>query len=114
MKSIIALIFIATFSLTTPVAAIDERGSWTPYAARSCGAWLENRQEGGWVEIIDGNWLTGFITGANLYRPGKKNYLEGTDVKSARIWIDNYCTKNPLRDAADAAADLIKELARRP
>ena len=49
-------------------------------------------------------------TGANLYRPGKKNYLEGTDVTSARIWIDKYCTKNPLSNAAKAAEALIEEL----
>ena len=66
MKSIIALVFIATFSLATPVAAFDEKGIWTHYGARSCGAWLENRQEGGWAHIIDGNWLSGFITGASV------------------------------------------------
>jgi hypothetical protein len=113
MKSIIALVFIATFSLATPVAAFDERGGWTPYGARSCGAWLEDRQEGGWADVGLTNWLSGFISGANRYRPGKSDYLESTDVKSAMLWIDKYCTKNPLRNAAEAAKALIEELAGR-
>jgi hypothetical protein len=111
MKSIIALVFIATFSLTTPVAAFDERGSRTNYGVRSCGAWLEDRQKGGWANLAITNWLSGFITGANLYRRGKADYIEGTDVKSAMLWIDNYCTENPLRDAADAVEALIEYMA---
>ena len=114
MKSIIALVFIATFSLATPSAAIDEKGDWTSLGARSCGEWLEYKQNGGWPRTALHSWLVGFISGANRYRPGKADYLESTDVKSAMLWIDKYCTESPLKDAAKAADALIQELAGRP
>ena len=110
MKSLIALIFIATVSLATPAAAIDEKGNWVTQGARSCGEWLKAKQEQEVARTILGFWLAGFVTGANLYRPGKENYLEGTDLQSAMLWIDPYCTENPLTDTADAAKNLIEEL----
>jgi hypothetical protein len=64
MKSIIALIFVATVSLATPSAAIDEKGGWTSLGARSCGEWLEHKQNGGWPRTALDSWLIGFITGA--------------------------------------------------
>ena len=84
MKSLIALIFIATVSLATPAAAFDEKGSWMAQGARSCGKWLEykHKEDGNsWERTVYKNWLAGFISGANAYRPGKAQYLEGTDVQ---------------------------------
>ncbi len=117
MKSLIALIFIATVSLATPAAAFDEKGSWMAQGARSCGKWLEykHKEDGNsWERTVYKNWLAGFISGANAYRPGKAQYLEGTDVQSSMLWIDKWCTKNPLNNTGNAAAALIIELARRP
>ena len=61
-----------------------------------------------------GLWLAGFITGANAYRRGKRDYIEGTDMDSAMLWIDKYCAENPLSHSGEAAYRLIEELAGRP
>lgn len=117
MKSIITLIFIATVSLATPAAAIDEKGRWFAQGAASCGKWLDiERRDGGrnsWERISQLSWLAGFVAGANAHRFGRMNYLESTDLPSAMLWIDKYCTENPLSDSGAAAFALIKELAGR-
>lgn len=114
MKSIIAIIFIATVSLAAPVGADDAKGRWFAQGAVSCGKWLELKREGGMMRSTLGLWLAGFVSGANAYRRGKKNYIEGTDMDSAMLWIDKYCTENPLSNSGNAAHALIEELAGRP
>jgi hypothetical protein len=114
MKSIIAIIFIATVSLATPAAAYDAKGRWFAQGVYSCGDWLEAQRKDNWERVSSHNWLAGFLAGANLYRRGKKNYLEGTDVNSAVLWINKYCADNPLDHSGDAAYSLIEELAGRP
>ena len=107
MKSLIALTFIATVSLATPAAAVDDKGAWMAQGARSCGKWLTAEE---WERAVYKNWLAGFIAGANAYRPGKAQYLEGTDLQSALLWIDKYCTENPLGHTGEASFALIEEL----
>jgi hypothetical protein len=120
MKSIITLIFIATVSLATPAAAIDEKGRWLSAGAISCEKWLEYKtlEDGfSWHRFIRTGWLAGFISGANAYRRGKADYLEGIpsrDTGIPMLWIDKYCAENPLHNTDVAAFALIKELARRP
>ena len=116
MKTTIIAALTALMLMSGPAAAIDAKGNWTAQGARSCGTWLEHKRlEDGnsWLRITSKHWLAGFLAGANRYRRGKRNYLEGTDMDSALLWIDKYCAENPLKHSGDAAHRLIEELAKR-
>ncbi len=100
--------------MTTGPAAAHDEYRWIPYGSISCGKWLARKPnaEGvnSWHRITLASWLSGFISAANAYLPGKENWLEGSDIDSAMLWIDKYCADNPLSQSAIAGQALIEEL----
>lgn len=94
---------------TAPVTAGDIKTGafWAPTTV-SCGRLVElirNKND----YIIDW-YLGGFFTAYNWQAADTFNILGGADLKSAKLWLENYCTKQPLKDVFDGLNDLVKEL----
>ena len=103
--------FAVMMLVATPVQAIDGAGTYGSYGKRSCGQWIEDRKpEHSSMQIMLTGWLAGYMTAANQWIEGKENWLEGSDIDSAMLWIDKYCRENPLSDSADAMVALMREL----
>ena len=74
----------------------------------SCGHWLDGEKQS--VRNIDISWVLGYLSGLNL--TSQINFLQGYDHKGIAAAIDKYCRENPLKDVADAADDVAKQMKR--
>jgi hypothetical protein len=59
------------------------------------------------------NWVLGFLTASekflgDLHLPGPRH----TDANAVAAWADKYCRENPLKNIADASANLVIELSK--
>lgn len=78
----------------------------------SCAIWTKNLKDGGAARTADLAWVTGFVTGYNIFGPpGSETNAE---VGGMFGWIDGYCAKRPKDEIVDAAMDLIEQLRNRP
>ena len=106
--------FFVMMLVATPVQAVDGAGIYTILAARSCGQWLEAKKEDDVHRVSLRDWVAGYITAANAWIEGKKDWLEGSDLSSAMLWIDKHCRENPLSNNGNAMKRLMLELGARP
>jgi len=86
---------------------VRARQAHTVYGAGtiSCGTWLSQKTERG-LALDNVTWVQGFITGVGS--AGKR--LKKTDKEGMAVWIDQFCTKNPLKQLVDAAEELSTAL----
>ena len=107
--------FAVMMLVATPVQAIDGAGNYSSFARRSCGEWLEDKRADN-NKTFDVNrygnkqWVAGYVTAVNIWIEGKGNWLGGSDIASAVLWIDKYCKENPLSNGSDAMWYLLREL----
>ena len=101
-KKSIALVAIALTTLSTQAPAVTVRG------ARSCGEWVEHRQEKTMSTLATEAWVVGFLSGIAIVRD--KDFLKETDAPSIFLWMDKYCKANPLKRTNDGGIELYFEL----
>lgn len=77
----------------------------------SCGEWLADANKE-LDRMYDTSWLLGWVSAAGFY--DVRGDLRHTDAAAMSAWVDNYCHAYPLNNIADAAAALIKALAKQP
>lgn len=85
-------------------AALAQR-HWYGAGGDSCGRWLAARARSDWFSYT--NWVFGFVSAANLY---ERRPLRETDAEAMKVWLDEYCRKNPLEPLSGAALKLVEEL----
>lgn len=73
-------------------------------AKSSCGTWVVERARGRALGLEQ--WLMGFLSGVGWSQPDGDDPLTGLDANAAFLWMDNYCSKQPLEAVAMAAARL--------
>lgn len=74
----------------------------------SCGAWTDERSKDSRIAARYGDWVLGFLTGANSIIPG--DMLKGHGEAGLLGWMDRYCKKNPLKKIVDSVDRLSKEI----
>jgi hypothetical protein len=77
--------------------------------AYSCGTWTQERRSGTGSDALMGNWVVGYVSGANVYDSGP-DFLLQTDPNGIVAWVDNYCTSRPLENVFNGAHVLVQEL----
>jgi len=118
---------VGTFELKDPAAPFEEAANSpavveiidiTEYAVegagvKSCEAYMADRQQNDSMQFVDLNWVKGFITGVNYLHAETKGNPQlgaGLDMDALTLWIDNYCSDNPLATLSDASAALVDQL----
>jgi hypothetical protein len=85
----------------------------TTVGARDCGEWL-NRKKNDYEELASNSWLTGYMSGISVMHElngNKDNPLKKVNsAEQIRLWMDNYCQKNPLSNVFNGGANLFIEL----
>ncbi len=94
------LLIAAALSASQPVVIIGP-------GLERCGIWLEARRENGPEMIALSAWLGGYLSAHNQYGFGNGDVLGGARLEDARLWIDNYCRANPMRQVKTAADAFI-------
>jgi hypothetical protein len=130
---VIAAVFLCTASLgsaqtAAPAQAAPAQAAAPPgqvevtlYGAggASCGSWLADRNnlkqniEATFRSTVELNWVLGFLTASEnflgeLHLPSPRH----TDANAVAAWVDKYCRENPLKNIADASANLVIELSK--
>jgi hypothetical protein len=78
--------------------------------ASSCGKWLADREN--LIHSVELNWVLGFLTAAQDFLGEMHLPQRHTDAPAITAWVDKYCRENPLKNIADASANLVIELSK--
>jgi hypothetical protein len=105
------IIVVLVTALASVVVAEPDQG---PYQVLSdgqakCGEYVlasPQRQEA-YIE-----WIVGFVSGANYESEGTRRLIGGWEHDSLKVWLNNFCNKNPLSVFAAAAQCYREELAK--
>jgi hypothetical protein len=68
---------------------------------KSCGTYLDAREQRNSDEMAFVDWLGGYLSGVNAISKGTTNILGTSDITGAIYWLDNFCREHaPARFAA--------------
>ena len=69
----------------------------TTYGAgfKSCGTYLDAREQQNADEVSFLDWLGGYLSGVNAMSLSTNNVLGDSDLTGVISWLDNYCRANP-------------------
>jgi hypothetical protein len=86
------------------------------FGDHDCGQWMK-RTDSGALRVAREAWLTGYLSGLNWMHVANepKEKISGplskvNSLDQMTLWMDNYCTKNPLSSASTGAVKLFLEL----
>jgi hypothetical protein len=107
MRLIITVVLVL---LSSSTQSADKTGSYAIIGSgtASCGKYVEARKSDS-----DGNyraWLAGYISALNLMTKDTYNVMGETDTDGMMLWIENYCTGNPLKRFESAAQAVSAKL----
>jgi hypothetical protein len=105
--AMIGVVFITILFCEGVLFAAPVKGA----GATSCGQWIEDRKKDDHLTQL--NWVLGFISAYNtfLYKGKHPNGIFGSsDYNALAVWLDNYCSKNPLNTLYEGVVPLVQEL----
>ena len=79
-----------------------------------CEGWTKSRADkDNDRNFINGAWVQGYLTAANVFGDGPSHLAEGTDAEGIITRIDNYCAQRPGDPLTAAAKSLLNELTKK-
>lgn len=82
-----------------------------PHNARSCGQFVDARDQGRrgnyQLENMFAAWIQGYMTGLNSLLVDTYDIAGSTDEDALELWLENYCKANPLDSFPKAVDGLI-------
>lgn len=108
-KKLITALALAAAAMS---AQAGEPTGNTVFGQPSCGDWLAPSHTVS--EVRMDAWMVGYMSGLNANETDiKADVLGNVDVPSMRVYITNYCRRNPLDKVGKAANALYLDLIRR-
>lgn len=101
-----AIAGLSMFMLAVPVSAADALVRVYGAATVKCGTWRHVKEKDPSAYRRYGQWVAGYVSGANYYNP--EGQAAPADFDALSPYIDAYCQKNPLHPLALAAAALVQ------
>ena len=113
IRCVVSLLLLST--LAVPCYAADKSGKFTVFSmgTKSCGEVVADFKENGRGKLSNSIWVAGYLTAVNEHVANRSNIAPGTDPAAWDLWINNYCTANPLESLSSATTALIGELSKR-
>ena len=108
-----ALLLAGFFAL--PSTAADKAGKFTVLSmgTKSCGEVVADFKEDSRGKLSNSIWVAGYLTAINERVASRSNIAAGTDPEAWNLWINNYCSANPLESLSSATSALVAELSKR-
>lgn len=100
------LIAIYALMVITPGLALSQ--TYSTYQSRSCGEFMREPKNQISVAMAS-EYLRGFLSAHNLFS-GRKQATQDLSNNTLGLWVEKYCTANPLNGIQDAAPVLLAEL----
>ena len=111
---VLASILLASVAASTASVAADreERLAIFGEGTMSCGQWLAAGDARSVLRYEAEAWVRGLLTGMNAGSPDPAEHFIGEDSDPAgtRLWLDNFCRKQPLASLFEATVLLRYEL----
>ena len=111
---VLASILLASVVASTAFVAADgeERPAIFGEGTMSCGQWLAAGDARSVLRYEAEAWVRGLLTGMNASSPDPAERLigEDSDPATTRLWLDNFCRKQPLASLFEATVLLRYEL----
>lgn len=112
-SSIITSLLGLFFAFSTFAADKNGRYAVLSFGTKSCGEVVIDFKENGRGKITNSIWVAGYITAINERVANRSNIAAGTEPEAWNLWINNYCSANPLESLASSTNALIGELTKR-
>lgn len=111
LKRLLCAAVIAS-SLSTPTLAIDANGNYATFRNVSCALWIQGKQydDPNALRLGLRGWVYGVLHGMNKFKFGKADWFPNVDPDGFLLFIDKYCSENPLKSVDDALTLIQKEL----
>jgi hypothetical protein len=79
------------------------------FGAKSCGTFLNEKQNDSLAYRGFTSWLTGYLSGVSFALPEADipDFTLGADINGSLYWIENYCKQHPASAFDEAAADFV-------
>ena len=74
---------------------------------KTCGAYLEAREQQNADEVAFVDWLSGYLSGVNATSSRTNNILADSNLKGAVYWVGKYCRAHPTAAYSAAAFALL-------
>lgn len=95
-RSVLMLLFSSSASALVTLAAV------------SCGDWIKHKGSDGRTLQSYRFWLLGYVS--RMAVSSNLDVLRDVDNTSIELWMDNYCTMNPLKHVDGGGVILFREL----
>jgi hypothetical protein len=110
MKHLFAAILL--FGPTLALASSPSTpGVYAGAGMASCGKYLSDSQR---PDLVFGytSWMQGFLSGANLgfSGAGLLDPVTLPDSESIKLYMDNFCKANPLKNVKEGSMELFKDV----
>lgn len=102
--SLVSIILITLLTFTASAQAKTIRGA----GAISCGEWAAQRANRDYHFSLA--WIFGFVTSFDYYSPLTYGIFDDIHHESVALWLDKYCSENPLDSLPTATDKLIDYL----
>jgi len=101
---------------SNPCVAAEKNGRYTilSMGTKSCGEVVADFKEDGRAKQSNSIWIAGYLTAINERVSTRSNITAGTDPEAWSLWVNNYCSANPLESLASSTTQLVFELSKRP
>jgi len=110
MKALILAAMAVVMLMAVEAGASDKDGHYRTYS-QSCPKYLESRQEPkGTVNRESAHdWVSGYLTAANLFGDDTYDILGGSEREAALFWLENWCRANPFKGIANGMEAFFHE-----
>ena len=109
--------FLVLFAaaLAFPSLASGKAVNFTVFSmgTKSCGNVVTDFKENDVGKLTNSIWVAGYITAINERVYKGSNVAAGTNPAAWDLWINNYCSANPLETLSSATTALVVELSKR-
>jgi hypothetical protein len=103
------IVILSMFLIGTGATTTAHAVGVTTYGTglKSCGAYLEAREQQNADEVAFVDWLSGYLSGVNATSNRTNNILADSNLKQAVYWVGKYCRMHPPNSFAAAAFALL-------
>jgi hypothetical protein len=98
------LVICAGAAMTTRAEGVTTYGT----GLKSCGAYLEAREQQSADEMAFVDWFSGYLSGVNSTYNRANNILANSNLKQALYWVEEYCRARAPDSFAAASFALLR------
>ena len=106
----VSLVLLGGVFVAGSATASDPSGNYAVNGQLSCAKFLQEWKGDALASAATVSWVAGYMSAFNKLTPSTYSILGNSGMRSAMLWIKNYCEKKPLSNVDEAIFYLLIEL----